>query len=173
MLELLVKNGVCINPDSSFQADLAVENGRIVQIGRNLDLKAERVIDAAGKQILPGLVDSHVHLPWPSASFDSVDDFDSGTTAAVFGGVTSIIEYIVPDESGRVIPSLESEIARAEKSARCDYSFHLILRKVTAETLKDMEEAFRRGFTSFTQIYSLLRFSPGGRCRAQGAAKSP
>ena len=153
MYQLLIKNARCVNPDREFEADVAVADGVIAKIAPAIDADASRVLDADGRLLLPGVIDTHVHLPWPSASFDSVDDFASGTSAAVFGGVTSLIEYIVPDESGRIIPWLDAELAKAASSARCDYSFHLILRKVTDETLADMEQAVARGVTTF-KIYT-------------------
>lgn len=153
MLQTLIKNGTCVNSNGTFHGDIAVKDGKITQIGMNLDLPSEKIIDAAGKLVLPGVIDTHVHLPWPSSSFDSVDDFASGTTAAACGGVTTIIKYIVPDESGRLIPDLERTMAEAHDTSHVDYSFHLILRKVNSQTIEDMAEAVRRGFTSF-KIYT-------------------
>jgi dihydropyrimidinase len=153
MIQMLIKNGNCVNSNGQFVGDIAVQDGIIVQLGQNLEVPADTVIDAGGKLVLPGVIDTHVHLPWPSSSFDSVDDFTSGTTAAACGGVTSIIKYIVPDESGRLIPALEDMLAKAQDTAFVNYSFHLILRKVTVETLADMAELVKRGFTSF-KIYT-------------------
>ena len=151
--QLLIKNGLCVNSNGSFEADLAIAEGKIAQIGANLELDAEKVIDARGKLVLPGVIDTHVHLPWPSSSFDSVDNYASGTAAAACGGVTTIIEYVVPDESGRILPALEERLASTPGVAQVDYSFHLILRKVLPQTLADMAEAARQGFTSF-KIYT-------------------
>ncbi|NPV55407.1 MAG: dihydropyrimidinase [Anaerolineae bacterium] len=153
MYQLLIKNAHCVNPEREFSADVAVADGKIARIAPGIDADANRVLEAGGKLLLPGVIDTHVHLPWPSASFDSVDDFASGTTAAVFGGVTTIIEYIVPDESGHILPFLDRELIKAGMTARCDYSFHFILRKVTAETLAEMEQAVARGITTF-KIYT-------------------
>jgi dihydropyrimidinase len=152
-MRLLIKNGTCVNSDSVFNADLAVNDGKIIQIGNNLAFEPDQTIDAAGRYVLPGVIDTHVHLPWPSSNFDSVDDFRSGTLAAVHGGVTTIIEYVIPDESGRLLPALEQEVAKAKGSAFVDHSFHLIIRKVTEQTLQDMAAAMGRGFTSF-KIYT-------------------
>jgi dihydropyrimidinase len=152
MLQLLVKNGVCVNANRSFESDVAVLDGKVYRIGNNLDLQAEKIIDARGKYVLPGIIDTHVHLPWPSESFDSVDDFHSGTLSAAFGGVTTIIEYVIPDESSGIIPALDKEIGKAQDASYVDYSFHLIIRKVTAQTLAEMAEAAGRGITSF-KIY--------------------
>nr|MBC8445944.1 amidohydrolase family protein [Chloroflexota bacterium] len=153
MLQLLIKNGACVNSNGRFHADIAVSNGKIVQIGQKLDLAANRTIDAAHKLVMPGVIDTHVHLPWPSASFDSVDDWESGTMAAVCGGTTTVIEYVVPDQSGRLIPTLDARIAVASKQSYADFGFHMILRKVTRETISDMAEVVKQGCTSF-KIYT-------------------
>jgi dihydropyrimidinase len=173
MMQLLIKNGNCVNADGRFQGDIAISDGKIRQIGRELEMPAERVINAEGKLVLPGVIDAHVHLPWPSASLDSVDDFASGTTAAVCGGVTTIIEYVVPDQSGRIIPALEARLEAAADNAYCDYSFHIILRQVTDQTLVDMAEAVRRGFPSFKIFiaYEGFRLADDQILRALSVAK--
>jgi dihydropyrimidinase len=102
---------------------------------------------------MPGLIDAHVHLPWPSSAFDSVDDYVSGSIAAMCGGVTTIIEFVVPDESGRILPALDQQMESAERDSYVDFTFHPILRKITSQTLKDMETSVKRGITSF-KIYT-------------------
>jgi dihydropyrimidinase len=173
MMQLLIKNGKCVNAGGRFQGDIAISDGKIVQIGQEIHVPAERTIDAEGKLVLPGVIDAHVHLPWPSASLDSVDDFASGTTAAVCGGVTTIIEYVVPDQSGRIIPALEAHLEAAADKAYCDYSFHLILRQVTDQTVVDMAEAVRRGFPSFKifTAYEGFRLSDDQILRALSVAR--
>jgi dihydropyrimidinase len=153
MLQLLIKNGICVNPSGEFLADIAVSEEKIVHIGRAITEKAERVVDVGGHYVLPGIIDAHVHLPWPSSAFDSVDDYTSGSIAAMCGGVTTIIEFVVPDESGRILPALEKQMASAEDASYVDFSFHPILRKITPQTLKDMETSVKRGITSF-KIYT-------------------
>ena len=153
MHQLLIKNGICVNPSGEFQADIAISEGKIVHIGQAIDLTAERVVDATGQYVMPGIIDTHVHLPWPSSAFDSVDDYTSGSVAAMCGGVTTIIEYVVPDESGRILPALDKQMASAESASYVDFAFHAILRKITPQTLKEMEKTVAKGITSF-KIYT-------------------
>ncbi len=153
MFQLLIKNGICVNPSGEFQADIAISEGKIVHIGQAIDHAAERVMDATGQFVMPGIIDPHVHLPWPSSAFDSVDDYSSGSTAAMCGGVTSIIEFVVPDESGRILPALDKQLASAESASYVDFAFHIILRKITPQTLKEMEKSVKRGVTSF-KVYT-------------------
>lgn len=153
MLQLLIKRASYVTGEGILNGDIAVRDGIIVAIGQSIQADAERTIDAAGMFVLPGVIDTHVHLPWPSTSFDSVDNFHSGTLSAVHGGVTTIIEYVIPDESGNILPALDQEIGKARNNAFLDYSFHLILRKVTAHTPLEMAEVVGRGFPSF-KIYT-------------------
>ncbi len=152
-LQLLVKNGLCVNAGGVFAADIGVHDGKIAAIGKDLDLRASRTIDAAGSYVLPGLIDAHVHLPWPSAKASSVDDYASGTTAAVCGGVTTTIEYVVPDGEGRILPAFEAQARNASRTSFTDYAFHLIINRVTDETANEMRQAVTRGVVSF-KIYT-------------------
>ncbi len=152
-LQLLLKNGQCVNAEGVFTADIGIQDGKIAVIGKDLEVKAKRTIDAGGSYILPGLIDAHVHLPWPSAKASSVDDYASGTTAAVCGGVTTTIEYVVPDAEGRILPALESQALKASQASFADYAFHMIINRVTDDTANEMLEAVGRGVVSF-KIYT-------------------
>lgn len=152
-LQLLIKNGLCVNSTGVFSGDIGVENGQISVIGQKLNLPAQKVIDAQGNYVLPGLIDAHVHLPWPSAKASSVDDYASGSLAAVCGGITTTIEYVVPDQNGHILPALDQQIKDAQASAFSDFAFHLIINRVTGEIIEEMVEAVRRGVVSF-KIYT-------------------
>ncbi len=152
-LQMLVKNGQCVNAEGVFSADIGIQDGKIVTIGKDLAVKAERTLDASGSFVLPGLIDAHVHLPWPSARASSVDDYQSGTAAAVCGGVTTTIEYVVPDAEGRILPALDNQATKAGSSAYSDYAFHSIINRFTDDTAREMREAVARGVVSF-KIYT-------------------
>ena len=64
-MDLLIKNGTVVTAEEMFRGDIAVEGGKIALIGRNLDLAAATVVDAAGKYVLPGAIDAHTHLAMP------------------------------------------------------------------------------------------------------------
>ena len=94
-MDLLIKNGTIITASDTYQADLAVKDGRVAIIGQGLDFTADQVIDAAGKYVLPGAIDAHVHLETPVGEFVSADDYESGTRAAACGGVTMVFDFAV------------------------------------------------------------------------------
>lgn len=117
MSQLLIKGGKCVNPSGSFDADLLIDEGRIVAIAQELDSAAERVIDARGKLVLPGGVDVHVHLPWRTGTIISTADIASGTKAAAFGGVTTVLDFVIPGVREGLVEALESKLAIARENA--------------------------------------------------------
>src|SRR5205823_880354 len=90
-LDLVIRGGEIVTAGGSARADVGVADGLVAQIGG--EMGAAREIDATGKLLLPGGVDAHVHLSTPSRAADGprwVDDFTSGSAAALAGGVTTV-----------------------------------------------------------------------------------
>jgi dihydroorotase (multifunctional complex type) len=87
--EITVKGGMLVSPDGERRADLAIDNGRVVAVGR-LEPRGQ-VVDATGLVVLPGMVDTHVHLMDPGQT--EREDFPTGTRAAAARGVTTIVEH--------------------------------------------------------------------------------
>ncbi|MCL4458782.1 MAG: dihydropyrimidinase [Chloroflexi bacterium] len=152
-MQLIVKGGTCVNPNGSFQADLAIDDGIIRLIGQGLSLPAERTLDAQGKLVLPGAIDVHCHMPWISKGVSSGDDFSSGTQAAARGGVTTIVPYIVPEEGETLEQSLEQNLRRACGHSYVDYSLQVTIRDISPAILAEMGALVRNGFPSF-KIYT-------------------
>ena len=86
-MKLLIKGGTLVLKDGERKADILIENGKIVKIGESLKSDC-KTIDAAGKHVLPGLIDMHVHLREPG--FEGKEDIESGSKAAVAGGFTQV-----------------------------------------------------------------------------------
>lgn len=139
MYDLLIKNGTVVNSDMSFAADVAVSDGKIAAIGRDLDVKQSgpgpqdsagprgpRVVDAAGKMVIPGGVDSHVHLTLDlGGDTISSDDFYTGTKAAAFGGTTTVVSFIHPEEGEGPRESFERRQQEAVGNVVVDYGWHM------------------------------------------------
>ena len=94
-MSILIKNGRVVTVESDFVADVFIESEQIVTIGKNLPYSADRVIDASGKLIFPGGIDPHVHLDMPFMGTYSSDDYTTGTRAALHGGTTMVIDFIL------------------------------------------------------------------------------
>lgn len=133
--ELVLANGIVHTPSGPVQADIAVENGRIAGIGSYPD--AGQRLDCAGLDILPGVIDSQVHFREPG--LEHKEDLESGSRAAVMGGVTAVFEMpnTTPntDSSMRVHDKLE----RARHRMWCDHAFYVGATADNAEELGELE----------------------------------
>lgn len=149
-MDLLIKNGKVVTATESYVADVAVDDGKIVMIGKDLDVQADKVVDAIGKLVLPGAIDAHTHMAMPFGGTVSADSYLSGTRAAVCGGVTTIFDYPVQHKGETILGLVASKKAILETDACCDYAFHCCITDLNdGEILKEMQEAVDKGITSF------------------------
>lgn len=149
-MELLIKGGTVVTATESFPADVAVDGGKIVAIGRDLAVNAEKVVDATGKLVLPGALDAHTHMAMPFGGTVSADSYLAGTRAAVCGGVTTIFDYPVQHKGETILGLIGSKKDVLEKEACCDYAFHCCITDLNdGEILDEMEQAVEEGITSF------------------------
>jgi dihydropyrimidinase len=149
-MSLLIKNGTIITASEISEADIFIEGETISSIGKNLDEKAENTIDAKGMLIMPGGIDPHVHLDMPFMGTFSSDDYTSGTSAALFGGTTMVIDFILQTQGKSLDHALKEWQGRSNGKALCDYSFHMAVtdfNESTKEEIKTMVE--KEGITSF------------------------
>src|SRR3954470_23956074 len=94
-MSVLIRNGRVVTAGDDYVADLYVEDETIALIGRSLDVQADKTIDAGGKYVLPGSVDPHTHLDMPFGGTTTIDDVESGQTAAAFGGTTCHVDFVI------------------------------------------------------------------------------
>ena len=94
-MSVLIKNGRIITATDDYVADIFIEDEVVVAIGKNLSHQADTVIDASGKLVVPGGVDPHVHLEMPFMGTFSSDTYETGTRAALYGGTTTVIDFIL------------------------------------------------------------------------------
>jgi len=145
--ELVIKNGTLVTSSISYGADLAVENGKIAAIGQNLEGK--RTIDAEGKLVTPGAIDTHVHLEMPIGKYVSSDDFYTGTIAAAFGGTTSIIDFVESEKNETLIVALDKQKLKADQRSIIDYSFHMTIGPDDIKKLDQIPSVLEEGCQSF------------------------
>ena len=94
-MSVLIKNGRIITASEDYIADIFIEGQKIKTIGKDLSMQAVEVIDASGKLVFPGGIDPHVHLDMPFMGTFSSDTYETGTRAALFGGTTMVIDFIL------------------------------------------------------------------------------
>ncbi len=147
--DLLVRNGRVATAKETFDADIGVKNGLIAAVGQNLGT-SKREIDAGGRWVLPGGIDSHCHVEQLSGmGMMCADDFYSATVSAAFGGTTTIIPFAAQHRDMKIPEVVEDYAKRAREKAVIDYGFHLILANPDDAALTtDLPAAIREGITS-------------------------
>jgi len=147
--DLIIADGTVATAANVFAADIAVKDGKIVQIGQNLT-GSKRRIDASGKFVLPGGIDSHVHISQPSGEgIVMADDFESGTLSALFGGNTTIMPFCLQEKGQSMREALTAYHALADGQCYTDVSFHLIVSDPTASVLgQELPALVADGYTS-------------------------
>lgn len=147
-MDLIIRNGTVVTAGEIMQADVGIEGGKIKQIGKDLT-PAAKEIDATGKYLFPGGVDVHTHVDFELLSNRSVDDFYSGTAAAACGGVTTIVDYALPEPGQSIQGSVETWQKKAQDKAVIDYGLHPVILEPTQKIIDEMADAAADGHTSF------------------------
>src|SRR5262249_44508705 len=94
---LVIRGGTGVNAGERFEADVKVEGRTIPGIGSDIRMSTgDTMVDAAGRYVLPGFIDPHVHMELPFMGTVSADDFETGTASGIAGGTTSIIDFCIP-----------------------------------------------------------------------------
>jgi dihydropyrimidinase len=147
----LIRNGRVITASDDYVADVLMQGGVIRTIGQQLEVGDDvAVIDAAGLYVLPGGVDTHVHLENVIGPTVTCDTFASGTRAAAFGGTTTIVDFALQTAADSPLGALARAQRSAEAQVNIDYSLHVIVTRVDAQVLADVRHAMRHeGVSSF------------------------
>ncbi len=149
-MSIMIRNGRIVTGSEDYTADIFIDGETVSAIGRNLPMEADTEIAAAGMLVMPGGIDPHVHLALPSMGTVSSDDYTSGTTAALFGGTTTVIDFVTQTKGRTLFQALDAWHGRAEGTACGDYAFHMIVTDLSpaahAEIGRLVEE---EGITSF------------------------
>ena len=149
-MSLLIKNGRITTSAEDYVADIFIEGEAISSIGKNLSMKADETIDATGKLIFPGGIDPHVHLDMPFMGTFSSDNYETGTLAALHGGTTMVIDFVLQTQGKSLHHALEQWQGRSNGNCYGDYSFHMAVTDFNDETKKEISEMIEKeGITSF------------------------
>ncbi len=125
MSSFLIRGGTVVNADRQFKADVLCVDGKIHGVGDKLEKPpGTKVVDASGQYVMPGGIDPHTHMQLPFMGTVAVDDFFYGTAAALAGGTTSIIDFVIPNPQQPLMEAYRQWRGWAEKAA-ADYGFHV------------------------------------------------
>ena len=156
-MSLLIKNGRIITATDDFVGDVLVEGETVSAVGRSLGAVADRVpggdvdrvIDATGLLVMPGGIDPHVHLDMPFMGTFSSDTHETGTRAALFGGTTMVIDFVLQKQGHSLREALAEWNGRANGTAVGDYGFHMAVTDYNEGTKAEIAEMVAQGITSF------------------------
>ena len=142
-MKTLVKNGMIVSPEDTYEADVLIEDGVIECIGKNLEAKfgdADKVIDAKGKYVLPGGIDVHTHMDIDAGIARAVDDFYTGTVAAACGGTSTIVDHMGFGPAGCPLHhQLDVYQGLADDKDVIDIGFHGVVQHVVESILNVLE----------------------------------
>jgi dihydropyrimidinase len=148
-MRTLIKGGTVVNADSTTRADVLVDGETIAAVGLDLEVDADRVVDADDRWVIPGGIDPHTHMELPFGGTFAKDTFETGTRAAAFGGTTTIIDFAVQPKGGTFRDGLDAWHAKADGRACVDYGFHMIVSDMRDELLPEMDRLVDEGVTTF------------------------
>jgi dihydropyrimidinase len=146
----LIQNGTVVTAESTFAADVLIEDSLIEEVRAGIvPSAAYRIVDAAGMYVLPGGVDVHTHLDMPFGGTTSSDDFETGTRAAAIGGTTTIVDFAIQAKGTKMRDALDIWWGKAANKACIDYGLHMIVTDLGSSGLEDMDELVGEGVASF------------------------
>ncbi|MFS2317328.1 dihydroorotase [Maricaulis sp. D1M11] len=135
--DLILKGGEIVNHDGRGKADIGVTNGKIARIGDLSQADAGEIIDCTGLMVLPGVIDSQVHFREPGMEWK--EDLQSGSLAAVMGGVTAVFEMPNTEPTTTSPDMMTDKLARAKNRMHCDHAFYAGATNENSGVLAEME----------------------------------
>ncbi|MBK9627919.1 MAG: dihydropyrimidinase [Flavobacteriales bacterium] len=149
-MPLLIKNGTVVTAADFHRADVLIEGEHVKAIGHDLKAEGAEVIDAKGMFVLPGGIDPHVHLDMPFMGTFSSDNYETGTLAALHGGTTTVIDFILQTQGKSLRHALEQWQGRMNGNLYGDLSWHMAVTDFNDDTKKEVKEMIEQeGITSF------------------------
>jgi dihydropyrimidinase len=148
--DTVIRNGTIVTASDTYVADVGITRGTIAAIGIGLPIEnAGKVIEAAGRLVMPGGIDVHTHLDMPFGGTTSADDFETGTVAAAFGGTTMLIDFAIQYKGQTLRQAFDTWMKKASGKAVIDYSFHCIITELADAQLDEMKALVKEGVPTF------------------------
>src|SRR5215475_4826380 len=149
-MSVLIKGGRIVTAADDYVADVYVEDETVSLIGESLDVSADKVIDATGRYVLPGCVDPHTHLDMPFGGTVTIDDVESGQTAAAFGGTTCHVDFIIQPQGSTFADAFADWRSKADGKQVIDMGYHMAVTDLeNGGTLEELSSLPDEGITSY------------------------
>ncbi len=155
MGNLLIRGGTVVRHDGVWRMDVRCRDGRIVQLGVDLEPEGEPVVEASGTLVLPGVIDPHLHFSLVAAPHRTADDFDTGSAAALTGGVTAYIDFAHQRKGESLTDAIRARMEEPHRS-RADYSLHVIVTDLSSGQRDELSTLTSLGVTS-AKVYTTYK----------------
>ena len=136
MLDLIIKNGSCYIDKDLKNHDIAIKDGKIIEIGK-IDSEAKEIFDAKGLIVLPGCIDTQTHFREPGST--DTEDLNSGSRAAIAGGITAVFEMPNTNPPTSTKKEFQRKLDLAKNRMYCNYAFYFGATADNANELSDLK----------------------------------
>lgn len=145
----LIKNGLVVTPDGVEETDILIEGGTIAALSQIVPAVEDTVIDAAGRYVLPGGIETHTHLDLEVMGMHTADDFFTGTRAALFGGNTAFLDFATQFRGETMTEGFRNWDKKAAAGSYIDYGYHMAVTEWNKKLADEMPKMVEAGITSF------------------------
>ncbi len=159
MGRLLFTGGTVITAEGSYQADVLVEDEKIIAVGAALSSDGAETVNASAKLVMPGFIDAHTHMDMPFGGTVTADDWATGTAAAAAGGTTTIIDFALQEEGGTLAGAVETWTEKARDKALIDYGFHVAITDLRDDVKTELPSLTAKGIAS-VKIFMAYKGTP-------------
>ena len=148
-MKYLFRGGTVVSGRGTRRADVLVEDEKILRVARSITAPEAAVIDVEGQLLLPGFIDAHTHFDLDVCSTTTVDDFFSGSRAALRGGTTTVVDFACPNKGETLAHGLQLWHEKADGRTWCDYSFHMTIDDWNEDIACEIDDMYAAGISSF------------------------
>lgn len=148
-MKILLRGGRVVSGDGCRPADILIDNGKILEVGTELEATGARVVPVDGKLLFPGFIDAHTHFDLHVAGTVTADDFETGTKAAIRGGTTTVIDFGTQYPGETMKEGLDNWHKKADGRSSCDYGFHMSITEWNEDLSREIDDMIAAGVTSF------------------------
>lgn len=158
-LQCLIKGGQIVTADATYTGDIGIAGGKVVVIQDRIEASADREIDARGLLVLPGAIDVHTHFDTGVGGSATADDYESGSRAAAFGGITTFVNFAFQEHGKSMRSALEREAGKAKGRSYIDYGLHLVITDLSGPGgLDELDQLADEGFASIKVFTAVGEF---------------